>query len=190
MQQPAAFSLPVVLASDVSVVNAAPVLSTTAGAESIVTFTRTADTAAYAANDVIGINNAGAAGNAIHTFTLVGPLGNNLLITGADLSIDLAAVTAGMTGFELHIYAVSPTAILDNAAFNLVAADIAKHIAVIPLGVPVDYGTLLYTSAENLNKQVKLDAALTSFFAELVTLGAWTPASGTTFQMRLRTLSV
>jgi hypothetical protein len=162
----------------------------TAGATSTLSFTRTADTTAYAAGDVIGINASGSAGSAIHTFTSVGPAGTPIVITGADLTIGLTAVPAGMSSFRLHLYTASPTAILDNAAFDLVTADRGSHLGFIDLGTLVDYGSTLYTSALNVNLQTKLADSVTSLFGELVTVGGYTPASGTAFQVRLRTIAL
>lgn len=172
------------------VVSSAPTSTATAGALSTVSFARTADTNAYTAGDVIGINAAGSPGSAIHTFTSAGPAGGVVFITGADLAIDLTSITSGMSSFRLHLYNASPTAILDNAAFDLVTADIAKHIGFIDLGAVVDYGSQLFTSAMNVNLECKLATGVTSLYGELVTVGAFTPASGTTFQIRIRTLAV
>jgi len=172
------------------VVNSSPTATATAGAVSTVSFARTADVNAYTAGDVIGINAAGSPGSAIHTFTSAGPAGGVVFITGADLAIDLASITSGMSSFRLHLYNASPTAILDNAAFNLVSADIAKHIGFIDLGSVVDYGSQLFTSVMNINLECKLATSVNSLYGELVTVGAYTPASGTTYQIRLRTLAI
>ena len=157
---------------------------------STVSFVRTADTTAYAANDVIGINAAGVAGSAIHTFALAGPAGGNVIVTGYDLTIDATAIPAGMTTFRLHLYDASPTAILDNAAFNLVTADQLKHLAVLDNVTMVDYGSSLFGINANIGHQVKLASGVTSLFGQLVTNAAFTPASATAFQIRLRTRAV
>lgn len=175
-------ALPVVLSS--------PTSTATEGAVSTVSFVRTADTTAYAANDVIGINAAGVAGSAIHTFALAGPAGGNIIITGFDLTIDATAIPAGMTTFRLHVYDASPTAILDNAAFNLVTADQLKHLAVLDNVTMVDYGSSLFGINANIGHQVKLASGVTSLFGQLVTNAAFTPASGTAFNIRLRTRAV
>jgi hypothetical protein len=171
-------------------VAAAPSATLTAGATSSVSFARTADTNAYAALDVIGINSSGSAGSAIHEFTSAGQSGGCVIITGWDITIDATAIPSGMTSFALHIYDASPTAILDNAAFDLVTADQSKHLVQLDTITPADVGSSLYGIASRVNEQVKLASGVTSLFAELVTNGAWTPASGTTFKLRLRTLAV
>lgn len=175
-------ALPVVLSS--------PTSTATAGALSTVSFVRTADVIGYTANDVIGINAAGVAGSAIHTFTLAGPAGGAVLITGYDLTIDATAIPAGMTTFRLHIYDASPTAIVDNAAFNLVTADQSKHLGVLDNVTIVDYGNSLFGGITKVDNQVKLASSVTSLFGQLVTNASFTPASGTAFQIRLRTLAI
>jgi hypothetical protein len=167
-----------------------PTSASTTGVVSLVSFARTADTNAYTAGDVIGINASGSPGSAIHTFSSVGPSASAIIITGADLTIGLTSVPAGMTSFRLHLYTSSPTAILDNAAFDLVSADIVKHIGYIDLATPVDYGSILFSAATNVNQQVILASASTSLYGELVTVGGYTPASGTTYQMRIRAIAV
>ncbi len=179
------------LGSLVSTSNPLPVMvspATSAGTSlkvSTVTFGRTADTNAYAAGDVIGINAAGSPGSAIHTFSSVGPSGGKVFVRSADLTINSTTVIAGMTTFRLHLYTASPTAILDNAAFDLVSGDIATHVGFLDLGTVVDYGSMIYTQVMNANVPVALAASSTTLYGELVTVGGFTPASGTTFQIRL-----
>lgn len=160
------------------------------GYRSTLTFTRTADTTAYTGGDVIGINNAGSAGSAIHQFTNIGPAGGYIIITGADLRIDLSSVPAGMTSFRLYLYDVSPTAILDNAAWDFGSGDRSLLLGYIDLGSPVDLGSTLFVQADGINKQFKLASASTTLYGELVTNGGYTPASGTQFEIRLRSIAV
>jgi hypothetical protein len=182
--------IPVSATNRFPVESGVPTATATSGALTTVSFTRTADTNAYTAGDVIGINAAGSAGSAIHTFTLIGPAGGNIIITGWDLTIDATAIPAGMSTFRLHIYNASPTAIVDNAAFDLLTADQSKHVAVLDAITMVDYGSTLFGGITNINQQAKLATSVTSLYAELVTVGAFTPASGTAFQIRLRTIAV
>lgn len=168
------------------VVTAAPSSTNTAGYNPSISFARTADTSAYNAGDVIGINNAGSPGSAIHSFLLAGPAGGNVVITGADLRIDLSSVTSGMTSFRLHLYDSSPTAILDNASWDLPSGDRTAYLGYLDLGSPVDVGSTLFVQTDQINKQIKLATGVTTVFGELVTNGGYTPASGTTFAIRLR----
>jgi hypothetical protein len=165
-------------------VSLTPSSGVSAGYVSTLSFTRPTNTTQYGANDVIGINDAGSAGNAIHTFTSAGPAGGNVKVTRADLTISLASVTAAMTTFRLHLYDASPTAILDNAVFDLVTADKAKHLGFIDFAQIVDYGSQLFISATP-NLQVKLATSVTSLYGQLVTAGAFIPTSGEAYQVRL-----
>lgn len=158
-----------------------------------IAFTRPENVTGYTAGDVIGIADAGTpanAGSAIHTLPNAGPSAGAILIVGAELRIDLAAVTSGITGFRIHLYDAAPTAILDNAAHDLVAGDRAKYLGFIDVGAPVDLGSTLLAQVDGLNKLVKLAAASTSLFAQIQTLGAYTPTSAESFLLRLRTLAV
>ena len=168
------------------VVTAAPSSTNTAGYNPSISFARTADTSAYNAGDVIGINNAGSPGSAIHSFTSFGPAGGNVIITGAYLRIDASSVPAGMTNFRLHLYDASPTAILDNAVWDLPSGDRTAYLGYIDLGTPVDVGSTLFVQFDQINKQLKLASAVTTIYGELVTNGGFTPASGTVFTIRLR----
>lgn len=161
-QAAAAASLPVVLASDQSGLSFASQAYSAA-----LTITRPANTTAYAANDVVG----GAL-----TFPTMGPTGGRILLTSAQLEIDVTAIPSGMTNFLLALYNVTPpSAIADNAAWDIPSGDRASFLGLIDLGVPVDRGSTLYVETNGINKQVKL--AGTSLFGYLVTIGGFTPAA-------------
>jgi hypothetical protein len=147
------------------------------------TVTRPANTTPYSAGDVVG--------GAI-TFTSAGPSAGYLLITSADLRIDVTAVPSGMTSFRLYLYDVTPpSAIADNAAFDLPSGDRANYLGFIDLGVPGDLGSTLYTQVTQPGLQVKLAAASTSLFGYLVTTGAYTPAANSeVYVPRLRGVGV
>ena len=169
------------------VVIGAPSSTNTAGYNPSVTFTRTADTTAYTAGDVIGINNAGSPGSAIHTLTSAGPAGSSIVVLGASLLINATAIPSGMTSFRLHLYNASPTAILDNAAWDLPSGDQTAYLGYVDLGNIVDMGSTLYGEVTQVNKCIKLASSVTSVYAELVTNGGFTPASGTSFTIKLQT---
>lgn len=138
-----------------------------------VTLTRTADTNAYAANDVLG---AATGSTAALTFPTMGPSAGRIMITSVQLEIDKTSVPSGMTSFDLYLYNVTPPIALgDNAAFDLPSGDRASFLGKISLGTPVDLGSTLYVEVNGVNKQLKL--AGTSLFAYLVTVGGYTPAS-------------
>lgn len=170
-----------------------PVSLASQGYISTLSFTRPENTTAYGAGDVIGIADSGTpanAGSAIHTFTSIGPTAGHIMLTSVDLRIDLAAVTSGMTSFRLYLYDSSPTAILDNAAWDFVSGDRGKLLGYVDLGTPVDLVSTLFVQADNINRHIKLAAASTSLFGELVTNGAYTPTSAEAFTIRLRAVSL
>lgn len=158
--------------------HALKVASQTQGYVSSVTITRPNDTNIYAAKDAIG--SATAAGGAVLTFANIGRIGE-MLITSVAIEIDVTAIPAGMTSFDLHLYSVTPPSDLgDNGAWDLAVADRASYLGKIILGTPVDEVSTLYVEQHsnpgvNLPKQVTL--ASTSLFAYLVTVGGYTPTA-------------
>lgn len=164
-----------------------------AGASASVTITRPANTTSYTAGDVIGQADgsvAANAGNAIHEFTNMGAPGSHVLLTSCDLRIDLAAVPSGMTSFRLHLYADSPTAILDNAVWDLPAGDRSAYRGYVDFGSPVDVGSTLWVQVDQVNRHIKMSSGATSLYGLLVTNGAYAPASGTVYAPRIRTISI
>ncbi|MFA5172732.1 MAG: hypothetical protein WC426_14310 [Sulfuriferula sp.] len=148
------------------------------------TFTRPANTTAYTAGDVVG------PALAALEFVNVGNPTTDVIITDADLEIDITAVPSGMTSFRLYLYnATPPSALADNAAFDLPAGDRASFLGYIDLGTPVDLGSTLYVQTSQINRNVKLGAT-TSLFAYLVTVGGFTPASATVKSITLHTVAV
>lgn len=159
-----------------------------AGYASQPSFNRTADTNAYTAGDVVGAGT-GAAG-AVITFTSMGLAAGDVMITDADLLINVNAVPSGMTSFRLHLYnATPPSALGDNAAWDLPAGDQAAYLGYVDLGTPVDVGSSLFVQQGGVNKKLRMGAS-TSLFGYLVTNGAYTPASGTTHYPRLNAVGV
>jgi tetrahydromethanopterin S-methyltransferase subunit D len=154
-------------------------------ASAAVTLTRTADTNAYAANDVIG---AATGSTAALTFSNLGPSGADATITSVSLEIDASAVIGGETSYRLHLYNVTPPSALgDNAAWDLPSGDRASYLGYVDLGTPVDLGSTLYVQSDNINKQVKLSG--TNLFGYLVTIGAYTPTSARVHVITLHTVS-
>jgi hypothetical protein len=149
-----------------------------------VTITRPSNTTAYTAGDVIGDTS----GSAIITLPSIGPSGGFVLFQSVRLLIGSTSVPSGMGAFRLHLYTTTPTAIADNAAFDLVSGEVANYAGYIDLPAPQDFGSTLFTQADYCGTAVKLSSASTSLFAELETRGSFTPASGTLFDLRVMTL--
>ena len=155
---------------------------------SSVTLTRTNDTNVYGANDVIG---AATGSTAALEFVNIGPSrGGEVIITKALFEIDITAVVSGMTSFRLYLYsATPPSALGDNAAWDLPAGDRATFLDYIDLGTPVDLGSTLYVQNLQINNQITVSSG-GSLFGYLVTTGTWTPAANTVFKISLKSLGV
>ncbi|MDB6078755.1 MAG: hypothetical protein JWO82_2502 [Akkermansiaceae bacterium] len=166
--------------------------STTAGGEtvstiqgtgyvSVVSITRPGDVTAYAAGDITGPTDARL------VFANVGPVDGHVILTGVDLRIDLAAVPSGMTSFRLHLFSALPTAVADNAVIGTYLADNAAiYRGYIDVGTPVAMGGLLYVQTDQINKQFKLGSGQSGLWGILTTAGGYTPASGATATLKLR----
>ena len=156
-----------------------------------VTIERPDNTTGYTAGDVIGIADSGTpanAGSAIHTLSNIGPSGGYVLIQSVRLMIGLTSVTSGMGAFRLHLYTESPTAILDNAAFDLLSGDVGKYAGYIDLPAPQDFGSILVSQADYPGTLIKLASASTTLYAQLETKGTYTPAAETLYDLRVLTL--
>lgn len=163
------------------------------GYRSTVSITRPSNTTGYTAGDVIGIADSGTpanAGSAIHTLTNIGPSGGFILLQSASLVFSDSTVISGMAGFRVHLYSASPTAILDNAVFDLASGERATYMGYFDLPTPVDLGSTIYTQVDSIGRMVKLAAASTSIFAEIETRGTYTPASGSTIELRVNAMEV
>jgi hypothetical protein len=154
-----------------------------AGYRAQVTVTRPANTTPYTAGDVVG--------GAI-TFPSMGPSAGHVLLTSCDLRVDIAAIPSGMTSFRLYLYsATPPSALADNAAWDLPSGDRASYIGYIDLGAPLDLGSTLFTQVDQINKQCKLGTSETALYGYLVTTGGFTPAANSeVYTPTLRALGV
>jgi hypothetical protein len=143
--------------------------------------TRPNNTDAYTALDVIGT-----AVTSTLTFTdAFLQAGGHFIIMGASLRIDVNAVPSGMGSFKLHLYSALPTAIADNAAFNLAAADRDKYLGSIELDTPTDLGDTIYTQKDNINMKRKLATDSTTIYGVLQTVNAFTPSANTVKTVKL-----
>ena len=152
---------------------------------SVVSFARPGDATPYTAGDVLGSSS-----SAIHTFNGVGPSGGVVLLQAVSMFINTASVPAGMGAFRVHLYRSSPSSIADNAAFDLASGDTSAYMGYADLSTPQDLGSVLYSQAEYIGRQMHLASGQTSIFAEIETRGAYTPASGTIHEIRLNTLEL
>lgn len=156
--------------------------SSQTGFTSKVSITRPADTTAYAANDVIGSSTST---TAAQTFNNIGGTGRSVYITGSTLLIESNAVISGETSYTLNLYSITPpSALADNAAFDLPAGDRAYFLGAIQLGTPVDLGSTLYVESNGINKEIKVGSS-TSIFGYLVTNGAYTPTASRVYNVAI-----
>lgn len=148
------------------------------------TITRPSNTTAYTAGDVVGDTS----GSAIITLSSIGPSGGYVLIQSVSLVFSDSSVPSGMGAFRLHLYQTSPTAIADNAAFDLVSGERSGYMGYVDIPAPTDFGSSLYTQSDYPGRLVKLTSASTTLYAELETRGAYTPVSASTVDVRVATL--
>lgn len=152
----------------------------------VVTVTRPSNTTAYTAGDVVGDTG----GSAILMLSGIGPSGGYVLLQSVSLIFSDTSVPSGMGAFRLHFYSASPTAIADNAAFDLVSGERATYMGYVDLSTPSDFGSSLYTQTDYPGRVIKLASASTTLYAELETRGAYTPASASTIEVRVAALEV
>lgn len=149
-------------------------------------FTRPANATPYTAGDVVGTDP-----GANISFTNVTALSESgFVIMGANLRIDIAAVPSGMGEFRLHLYDSAPTAIADNSAMNLIAADRSKYLGFITMSTPVDLGNTLWSQNDEINFKSKLASASTTLTGVLETRAAFTPSSGDVFTVYLKVVGI
>ena len=151
---------------------------------STVTITRPSNTTAYTAGDVVG----GTGGSAILTLSSVGPGGGYMLLQSAALIFSDSSVPSGMGSFRVHLYNSSPTAIADNAPYDLASADRSAYMGYFDFPAPVDFGSTLYTQTDYIGRMIKMATSSTTLYAEIETKGAYTPVSASTVELRISTL--
>lgn len=130
------------------------------------TVTRPANVTPYTAGDVLG-----------GAFQFTGLLpGQDILITSADLRINIGAIPTGMTSFRYYLYnATPPSALADNAAFDLPAGDRANFLGYVDAGSPVLIVSTLFCEVEQVNKHTR--PGNTGIWCYMVTNGGFTPAA-------------
>jgi hypothetical protein len=128
----------------------------------------------YGVGDVIGDTN----GSAIIALSDIGPSGGFIQLQSLRLLIYSGTLPTSMTGLRLHLYSASPTAIADNAAWNLVADDRASYLDYVDFPTPTDMGATLFTKVDFAGNLLKLTGA--SLFGLLQTTTAATFAENST----------
>lgn len=140
------------------------------GWEASATFTPTA--AAYSAADIMDTAKAftpkfANAGNV--------PNGSLLRITSAIIKIDATALQASEAAYTLQVYNVTPpSALADNGAWTLASTDLPAYRGSVGLGTPADLGAALFLLTTGLAIDIKLGAAVNTFYAQLQTVAGFT----------------
>src|SRR5665647_2754272 len=154
-----------------------------AGRQASATITLAGDTAIHGALDVVST----AAGQ-VMTFSSLGTAGDMICILGSRVKYAINALPTAHAGYRLHLYNAAPTAIADNAAFNVIAADAAKYLGYITLSLLVDCGDNCIAIDNNMNFTCKL--AGTALYGQLQCIGAETPAVSAVYTILLNTVTV
>ena len=123
-----------------------------------------------AASSHVGGDCHGAAG----TFALGAPAGCVFRIT--DISLRIDGGTIETTAWTLHLYNVTPpSAIADDAAFDLPSGDRASYLGSISIPQVVDLGATLYIKSSNDSTLGTFKLAGTSLFGYLTNVTTLTP---------------
>jgi hypothetical protein len=150
---------------------------------STVSFARPADTTAYAAKDAVSNSTSSPS---ILTFSGAGRVNAGTgTVVGVRITTDQSTNTAE---FRLHLYAIAPTAINDNAAFTLLWANRDKRIGAIDIGPLFTEGSGSDAASDiyvEFRLPFKCDTSDTNLYAMLETLSAFTPASAQNFHISL-----
>lgn len=160
------------------------VSAATQGYKCSVSTTRPNDTNALTANDVIGSSTS--ASGAVWSFSSCGPsAGGEIMLTSAELEIDASAIISGETSYNLYLYNVTvPSALGDNAAFDIPSGDRASFLGKVSLGTPVDEGSTLYVRTDTINAQFTAPSG-GALFGYLVTVGGYTPTAQRVYKVTL-----
>lgn len=142
--------------------------------------TRTNDTNAYGAGDVIGA----ATGSTAAVAFVFRPDAGAVRIRSSLMVVDAASVISGETSYNLHFYdETPPSALGDNAAWDLPSGDRANYVGTMSLGTPADIGSSLVITTNTLD--LVMFAPTGTLWAYLVTVGAYTPTASRIYRIRL-----
>lgn len=177
-QQTKANSLPVVLASDSDPLSVGGALTVVTA-----TFTRPADTTAYAAGDVVADSTS--APTVITLTNAVLSNGDTGILMDVKMVDSANQATPGL--FELWLFNAAPGLDNDNAAFTPTDTELQTLLAVIPLTVSYAGdatsgagGNRVYQS-DVINRPVKAGGSTRNLYGELVVRNAYTPVSAESF---------
>lgn len=148
------------------------------------TVTRPNDTTPYTALDVMG------GASAILSFTNFGPVeGGTVYVTEVSFRSDEGAIPASMAATRLHLFSVSPTAIADNAAFDIPIADRAGYLGFVDIPAILDLGATLWaqTSAASIMGKPVVVPTGGTVYGLLQTIAGFTPVAQTVYTVFVKT---
>lgn len=144
-----------------------------------VTITRPANATLYTALDVHG---------GVLKFVGVGNPDELVEVTSIDFRYDQAAAIAGT--WTLHLYNVTPpSALADNAVFDVPAGDRAGYLGSFTLTALADLGSTLFMSTVFSNRLVKADK-YGDLYGYLTMTTGFTPGSAAVSLLRVNTKPV
>lgn len=155
----------------------------TTGKQATATITLAHDVAAHHAGDVVST-----AAGAILEFTNLGAAGDLIDILSVRTKYAATGIPTAHIGWKLRLFNAAPTAIADNAAFNVIAADVGKYIRSIPLSALEDVGDNCFGQDDVVNMTAKL--VTTSLFGVLTCNAAETPAIDTVITIIIDTAAL
>jgi hypothetical protein len=161
-----------------------PVNTSNGGLKTSVSFTRPSDTTAYTPGEVVGTS---PATNLIFS-GISNILEGSIFITGVSLKIDSSSTFSGMGVFRLHLYDTAPTAIADNATFDLIVADRSKYLGFIEIATPSKLGSTNWGETNSIMKQIKLASQSNTIYGILATNAAYTPNASDVYKITLYTI--
>lgn len=168
--------------TEVEVTPSAPLPVSSAGYSSSATFTRPNDTNAYAAGDVIS-------NGSVMNFAGIGAAGGRISIASAMLEIDVTSIPTGSGSFVLHLYSASPTAIADNAAYDLPSGDRTKYLGNLTLPIQTLFTSTCISRNTAPFLDVSLAAASSSLYGILQASTAYTPIASAVYKVTLNAVS-
>jgi hypothetical protein len=145
-------------------------------------FQRPNDTSQYALGNVVSLSTTSATNLSWSVGT------SSIMINHAGYINSDAAIPAGQSGLKLHLYNSAPTAIADNASYNLVVADYNKYIGYIQFDTPTDFGNT--NASQNTNVGIVCKSQAGVLYGMLVTDTAFTASALTTISITLRGMQV
>ena len=148
-------------------------------------YTRPADTTAYAAGDAVA--NSTSAPTVLTFSSAVRANGGSGIIIGAQLIDNSSPTTPGQ--FELYLFSATVTPTNDNAALDISAADALKLVGVIPFTTNKKFTSSTVYSAMAMGDCAPFgfvaDAGGTSLFGLLCARNAYSPKSGGVLTLKL-----